>query len=211
MVDETVKNQIKVPEKPQLLDAVLKALGDEKYGLKSLKTAQKLAADRETIQKALQNGLLRQKLGIEETPPPAVKNEKAQGASIKGSNISKLSSNDTTKVKIQTNDVKNQQPNTASTQSKPKKHADSAPRKLEPKNTASSAPKKLIPKKPEATHATGPAVKKPEAKQATTPASRKLDIKREAKPVAKRETGVPKKLDKVNASASHQGAPKKSG
>lgn len=204
MVDEAVKNQIKLPEKPQLLDAVLKALGDEKFGLKSAKTAQKLAANRETIQKALQSGLLRPKIGIEGTQPLVIKDKTPQRAPIEGSDTSKLSTNGTTKAKTKTNTVKPHQPNTVSTQSKTKKQA-------ELKNTANLATKKVLPKKPEAIHATNPAIKKPETKQATTPAPRKLDVKNETKPTVKRETGVPKKIDKVNGSSSNQGAPKKLG
>lgn len=234
IVDETVKEQIKLPEKPQLLDAVLRALGEEQ-GLKNLKTTQKLSIDMATLQKALQNGFLREKLGIEGTPSLAsiqkvlqsgilgqkidikgmpslaVNNEKAQKAAIKGSTASKPSTSGTTKTKPQASIAKTQQSSTISKPPKPKTQLSSAPKKLDPKNTANSAPKKVIPKKPQVINAQSAATKKLDTKSTTASAPKKLDVKREAQLAAKRDTAVaPKKLNKVAASASKQGAPKKS-
>lgn len=217
--DPTQKNQIKLPEKPQLLDAVLKAFGGELYGLKSAKTTQKLAIDGELIQKILQSGVLGQKAGVEAALAQKLiaNNGTAQRALATGS-TSEASLTATAKKQVQPKNAK-QQPlhKAAPTHPKPKKPVNPTPKKLEPRHEAKlapkkpatkpklgSAPKKPEPKKPETKPATSLGTKKPEIKQTAHLAPTKLNAKSETEPTPKQpalksKTGtVPKKPDKNN-------------
>lgn len=228
--DPTQKNQIKLPEKPQLLDSVLKAFGSEMYGLKSAGTTQKLAIDGELIQKILRGGALGQKAGFEAALAKKLitNNGQAQGAVATGS-VSEASVTSTAKKQVQRNNAK-QQPvhKAASTQPKPKKPPNAVPKKLEGKHEAkstpkkpdtkpkiNSAPKKPEPKKPEAKPAASLGTKRPEAKRAAHPAPKKLNAKpgtepKPRLPVVKSKTGtVPKKPEKDGANLSNGHAPKR--
>ena len=215
--DPTQKNQIKLPEKPQLLDAVLKAFGNEMYGLKSARTTQKLAIDGDLIHKILQSGILGQESGVEaaSTQKMITNNGMAQRALTPGS-VSEASLTTTAKKKAQPNNAK-QQPlhRAASAQPKTKKPANTMARKLEVSHEAKSAPKKpdtkpkisskpkkLEPKKPEGKPAASIATKKPEGKHVAHPIPRKLNAKPEAESTPKQlalksKTGtIPKKAEK---------------
>lgn len=231
--DTTRKNQIKLPEKPQLLDAVLKAFGNEMYGLKSARTTQKLAIDGDLIQKILQSGVLGQKAGVEAALTQKVLNnhQTAQRALTTGS-VSEASLTGTAaaaKKQAQPNDAK-QQPlhKAASTQPKPKKPANPTLKKLEVRHEPRSAPKKpdtkpkIVsmpkqpqPKKPEAKPTASLGTKKPEAKQAAHLATRKLNAKPETdstpkRPAVKLKTGtVPKNPEKDGADTNNRNGPKK--
>ena len=226
------KNQIKLPEKPQLLDAVLKAFGNEVYGLKSARTTQKLAIDGELIQKILQSGVLSQtqKSGIEAalTQKVITSNGTTPRAHATGS-VSEGSLTSTVRKPAQPNNAK-QKPlhKSVSTQPKPKKpasttsknlevkqEAKSAPNKQDTKPTISSAPKKPVPKKPEAKPAAGLGTKKPDAKQVAHTAPRKPDTKVDTRSTSKqpavtpKANTAPKKQEKHGANTDNRQAPKK--
>lgn len=223
--DATQKNQIKLPEKPQLLDAVLKAFGGELYGLKSARTTQKLAIDGQLIQKILESGVLGEKAGVEAaaaTLKAITNNGTAQRALTTGS-VSEASLTTTAKKQVQPKNAQQQSLHkAASTQPKPKKPANATPKKLEvrhevksapkkpdPKPKISSVPRKSEPKKPETKPAAIVGTKKPEAKQA---APRKLNAKPSTpkQPMGKSKTGtIPKKLEKDGADADNRNAPKR--
>lgn len=221
--DPTQKNQIKLPEKPQLLDAVLKAFGNEMYGLKSARTTQKLAIDGDLIHKILQSGILGQESGVKAASSQKVitNTGTAQRALTTGS-VSEASLTTTAKKKIQPTNAK-QQPlhKAASAQPKAKKPTNtmaklpevrhepkSAPKKPDTKPKISSTPKKPVPKKPEGKPAASLATKKPEGQHVARPIPKKLTAKPEIastpkKLAVKSQTGtvaVPKKAEKDSVS-----------
>lgn len=228
--DPAQKNQIKLPEKPQLLDTVLKAFGNEMYGLKSARTTQKLAIDGQLIQKILQSGVLGPKADVEAalTQRSIISNGTAPRNIATGS-VSGASVATTAKKQVQSNNAK-KKPLQKASPSKPtlKKPVNATPKKLDVRQDAkvtpqkldtkpkiSSAPKKPEIKKPAAKPAANLKTKKPEAKQAAHPAPRKLIAKPETgstskQPAVKSRTGtVPQKLEKDGANTDNRNAAKK--
>ena len=184
VVDEASKNeQAKLPEKPQLFDAVLKAFGDEMFGLKNAATTQRLAMSSGLLQKAVQTGQVAGKpqLLLSSAQKQASKNQNL----IKGSTGEKQLTNESSKLargatkKEQA--VASKKPKTknlpATVPVKPRKKQVSfaAPKKLEIKPKPPAATKKAEPKAPTAAvHLASQAAKKPAAKHDLTQTPQKL-------------------------------------
>ncbi len=199
VVDEASKNeQAKLPEKPQLFDAVLKAFGDEMFGLKNAATTQKLAMSSGLLQKAMQTGQVATKprLVASLTQKQAAKNQSL----IKASTGQKPLTNEGSKQVKSAAKKKQQEPAVASEKPKPKNLPATIPVKLQKKQVSFATPekletisrppaatiKKVEPKPPtSAAHPAGQAAKKPVAKQALTQSPQNL--------VAKSKTPTPLK------------------
>ena len=224
VVEAMEKNNIKLPDKPELLDSVLKAFGNETFGVKNARTTQKLAMDQGTIRKALESSSLHQKTVIEalRTHKLALQN----GVLVKGSAFQNAP-NKADAMKEQVNGVK-KQPQMKAAASKPtaNKLANPSPKGLEVKQGGNSARKKLepmvqvtpalpkaLPKKLDGSKAAAQTIKKSAAKQDSPPAPKKLEVKHAApkQPSAKSApVARPKKIGmKDDASSSTRSAPKK--
>lgn len=181
VVDEASKNeQAKLPEKPQLFDAVLKAFGDEMFGLKNMATTQKLAMSSGLLQKAVQTGQVagKPRLVASPTQKQAVKNQNL----IKASTGQKPSTNESSKQLKSAARKKQQEPAVASEKPNPKNLPVTIPVKLQKKQVSFATPEKLETnsRPPAATKKFGPktsigaahpasqAAKKPAAKHAPT-------------------------------------------
>lgn len=184
VVDQASKNeQAKLPEKPQLFDAVLKAFGDEMFGLKNAATTQRIAMSGGLLQKAVQTGQIAGKpqLMASSAQNQAAKNQKL----IKGLNGQKPLTNESGKQ------AKREEPAVASEKLKPKNLSATVPVKPKKKQVSFAAPEKLErkPKPPIATkkaesnpsttaaHIANQAAKKPPAKQTLTQTPQKLVVK----------------------------------
>lgn len=169
VVDEASKNeQAKLPEKPQLFDAVLKAFGDEMFGLKNAATTQKLAMSSGLLQRAVQAGQVggNPRLVASPTQKQAAKNQNL----IKASTGQKPLTNESSKNVKSSAKKKQQEPAVASEKPKPKN--------LPANSRAPAATKKKDPKPPISTaHPASQAAKKPAAKHALTQTPRNLVTK----------------------------------
>lgn len=199
VVDEASKNeQAKLPEKPQLFDAVLKAFGDEMFGLKNAATTQKLAMGSGLLQQAMQAGQVATKphLVASPTQKQAPKNQNL----IKASNGQKpLTNEGSNKIKSA---AKKKQQELAGASEKPKSKNLPAtiPVKLQKKQVSFATPekletdsrqpaatmKKVEPKHPtSAAHPVSQAAKKPVAKHALTQTPQNLVAKPKMPPTLK--------------------------
>lgn len=190
VVDEASKNeQAKLPEKPQLFDAVLKAFGDEMFGLKNAATTQKLAMSSGLLQKAVQTGQVtgKPRLVASSTQKQAAKNQNL----IKASTGQKPLTNESNKEVKSAARKKQQEPAVASEKPKPKSLPATAPVKLQKKQVSFATPEKLetnsrpraATKKVEmrppisAAHPASQAAKNPAAKHALTQTPQNLVAK----------------------------------
>lgn len=209
VVDEASKNeQPKLPEKPQLFDAVLKAFGNEMFGLKNAATTQRLAMSRGLLQKAaVQTGKV---TGKPQLMASAAQNQAAKNQNlINGSTGQKPLTNEISKQAKGATKKKQQEPAVASEKLKPKNLPATIPVKPQKKQVSFAAPEKLEtkPKPPAAAkkaetklptaaaHLDSQVARKPAAKHAVTQTPQKLVPKSETptalKPVPKQTVAKP--------------------
>lgn len=198
VVDEASKNeQAKLPEKPQLLDAVLKAFGDEMFGLKNAATTQKLAMSSGLLQQAVQTAQVTSKshLVASSTQKQAAKNQKP----IKVTTGQKPLTNESSKQVKGSARKKQQEPAVASEKPKPKNLPATVPVKLQKKQVSFAIPEKLetnsrppaatkkIETRPptSAAHPASQAVKKSVAKHGLTQTPQNLVAKSKTPPTLK--------------------------
>lgn len=142
VVNEASKNeQAKLPEKPQLFDAVLKAFGDEMFGLKNAATTQNLAMGSGLLQKAMQTGQVAAKprLGPSPTQKQASKNQNM----IKASTGQKPLTKEGSKQVKSAVKKKQQEPAVASEKLKSKNLPATTPVKPQKKQVSLASPEKL--------------------------------------------------------------------
>lgn len=142
VVDEASKNeQAKLPEKPQLFDAVLKAFGDEMFGLKNAATTQKLAMGSGLLQQAMQTGQVAAKPNLVASP--------TRGQAPKNQNLIKASTGQTPLTNERSKQVKSagkkkqQEPAGASEKPKSKNLPATLPLKFQKKQISFATPEKL--------------------------------------------------------------------
>ena len=198
VVDEASKNeQAKLPEKPQLFDAVLKAFGDEMFGLKNAATTQKLAMSSGLLQQAVQTAQVTSKshLVTSSTQKQAAKNQKL----IKVTTEQKGLTNEINKQVKSSAKKKQQEPAVASEKPKPKNLPATVPVKLQKKQVSFAIPEKLetnsrppaatkkIETRPptSAAHSVSQAAKKPVAKHGLTQTPQNLVAKSRTPPTLK--------------------------
>lgn len=190
VVDEASKNeQDKLPEKPQLFDAVLKAFGDEMFGLKNAATTQRLAMSSGLLQKAMQTG---QAAGKPQLMASPAQNQASQNKKlIKGSVGQMPLTNESSKQTKRASKQAQQGPAVGSANPKPTNLPATVPVKAQKKKVSFSAPEKVEtkPKPPVAakkveTNPSTPtanlasqAPKKPAAKHALTQTPQKVTVK----------------------------------
>lgn len=233
VVDEASKNeQAKLPEKPQLFDAVLKAFGDEMFGLKNAATTQRLAMSSGLLQRAMQTG---QVAGKSQLMASTAQNQAAKNQNlIKGTTGQKPLTNERSKQAKGATKKKQQEPAVASEKPKPKYLPATIPVKPQKKKVSFAAPEKLetnpkppaVAKKAETKLPTTAAqlgsqvAKKPAAKHALIHTPQKLVAKSEtptvlkptpkqtvAKPVA--GTGLKKEAKNEEVNTDNRAPPKK--
>lgn len=198
VVDEASKNeQAKLPEKPQLFDAVLKAFGDEMFGLKNAVTTQRLAMGSGLLQRAVQTG---QVAGKPHLVASTAQNQAAKNQNlIKGTTGQKPLTNESSRQAKGATKKKQQKPAVASEKPKTKNVPATIPVKPQKKKISFAAPEKLetnpkpfaVAKKAEMKFPTTAAqlgnqvAKKPAAKHALIRTPQKLAAKSETPTVLK--------------------------